>query len=1124
MGILDGKISIIKNNIYGEQIRGAIWQAFELLDGENGIGKLSNVPTRSEIATMIQNAISGMGGAGDGALSLKGVLPDETYLNYYATSSSGKEVTGIYVLLKDNVYRNVPNDPDFYLSDSILININSYDQDLDDGDLPFYSFVQIICSIGENFNGKIWIRTYVDGGWKEVGGSSGSSGLAIAGIIPNDTNLASFGTVGNEGIYRTITSYSYSGMPTGYDNSKVSILKNYVFTNSSGNVAYRIQELSYVDGTKSWIRGKTEATNFTVNEWKEVEGSGGSISPSDIQNAVNDYLDEHGVDPVDEQDIEDAVQSYLDDNLENLVDSAVNDAVSDLPDKTYSDNSELNTAVEKYKSITSGLTQDEITLINNAYNTYTGYTGNNTTAKPAVADGVLGLAAFQYAKNALGVASNPIRSAADVQASTNLFIGSDTGKVDVGRAMPVYNSLPTAEGVTAKAAVADGIVGLAAFKRTEWFPTPQMYGAYGDGEHDDKNAIQNAINANKGKTLYFPPGIYSVRTTITIGWADPADSVNSDKWYTNLILSPSAVIKAGDDWVGGDGGTGNANPIPLIAIGENDYHSFPKVKGRKKIFRGGVFDSNRKFVSTMIRVSQDVLDFDISDVSIRATNGTTGLAIGSSNWINNGSFVVSSMDAYVHHMIISKYYWSINELPVAKKESDAVNRASGIVIYASDNNFENIRINYFKRQVKFTHGSGQYFSDVHTLGLKQSPNAATNPIYSKQEPNENGSYSGNIYYDVDTSGFHFEDRAEVTLDQCYVDSDSYFAYVSSDAIGSTLSVSQCIHYQYSGVGRRMVGFHLDGAYYGDGHSTRTEANGSPFGKGKVNKLFVDGFKMSPNGDINDNLWKHSGIEINSYIGAKDTSNNYDASYFEAQMNSTNMSLDGIIPVDFRRFVHGDPLKGAVSGQKGSLCFKPTDLQQKDIGGTKSRHSYWYKLCDLPVGGGTKGAIAYRVTLLASGRIVTFPMSIRRSNANDVSLVIGLGGSSGMKPTTDDNREYEFGFSNSSNGAFYAYTMWIRIRNSAQSNGTGYSKRTIERVIFDSSYAITPSPVSTSASDRGILQQFTRDDRPDLSRDITVNDLPSFVTIKDANSSSTTGNVIYINCNGATMGVGSAASG
>jgi hypothetical protein len=48
----------------------------------------------------------------------------------------------------------------------------------------------------------------------------------------------------------------------------------------------------------------------------------------------------------------------------------------------------------------------------------------------------------------------------------------------------------------------------------------KTYGAVGDGVTDDTAAIQNAINANAGKSIFFPQGTYDISGTLTITSAD----------------------------------------------------------------------------------------------------------------------------------------------------------------------------------------------------------------------------------------------------------------------------------------------------------------------------------------------------------------------------------------------------------------------------------------------------------------------------------------------------------------------------------------------------------------------------------------------------------------------------
>ena len=62
------------------------------------------------------------------------------------------------------------------------------------------------------------------------------------------------------------------------------------------------------------------------------------------------------------------------------------------------------------------------------------------------------------------------------------------------------------------------------------YPTPQQYGAVGDGVHDDRESIQKILN--KGGDIYFPKGVYLISNAIFV------KSPN-----TFLHLHPQAIIE-----------------------------------------------------------------------------------------------------------------------------------------------------------------------------------------------------------------------------------------------------------------------------------------------------------------------------------------------------------------------------------------------------------------------------------------------------------------------------------------------------------------------------------------------------------------------------------------------------
>lgn len=71
-----------------------------------------------------------------------------------------------------------------------------------------------------------------------------------------------------------------------------------------------------------------------------------------------------------------------------------------------------------------------------------------------------------------------------------------------------------AEGATAHDASGNLIDGKMSLDKVKYFVTPQMYGAYGDGEHDDTQALFNALADNDN--VYLPNGEYLITQSIDL--------------------------------------------------------------------------------------------------------------------------------------------------------------------------------------------------------------------------------------------------------------------------------------------------------------------------------------------------------------------------------------------------------------------------------------------------------------------------------------------------------------------------------------------------------------------------------------------------------------------------------
>lgn len=79
-------------------------------------------------------------------------------------------------------------------------------------------------------------------------------------------------------------------------------------------------------------------------------------------------------------------------------------------------------------------------------------------------------------------------------------------------------------------------------KTIKEYVTPQMFGAKGDGETDDTEAIQNALNTENG-VIFFPDGVYLINSENS-GWGHLDEGGIHPKSNTTIILSSNAILKA----------------------------------------------------------------------------------------------------------------------------------------------------------------------------------------------------------------------------------------------------------------------------------------------------------------------------------------------------------------------------------------------------------------------------------------------------------------------------------------------------------------------------------------------------------------------------------------------------
>lgn len=239
-----------------------------------------------------------------------------------------------------------------------------------------------------------------------------------------------------------------------------------------------------------------------------------------------------------------------------------------------------------------------------------------------------------------------------------------------------------------------------------------------DGKSDVSDEIQNIIDSNPNRTIYFPDGIYLIGKSILTP-ADPKKSVD-------LQLSNYAVIRAADDFSG----------EALIRLGGKDAANDTHTAGSNYSLTGGVLDASGKTNGISIDSGRETA---IRNVSIK--NSVIGITV--KYGANSGS-----SDADVNNVNI-----------IGTGATDSV----GIYIEGYDNTFTNIRI-------------GNVFTGVH---LKSSANSLRNihPLYYSDYTDYENSCGfldegGNNIYDFCYSdqfciGFRTVNGISSIFDNCY---------------------------------------------------------------------------------------------------------------------------------------------------------------------------------------------------------------------------------------------------------------------------------------------------------------------------------------------------------------------
>jgi hypothetical protein len=266
--------------------------------------------------------------------------------------------------------------------------------------------------------------------------------------------------------------------------------------------------------------------------------------------------------------------------------------------------------------------------------------------------------------------------------------------------------------------------------------------------------IQQVINENPQKTIYFPDGEYLLANPIATS-GNPANAVA-------LQLSNFAVLKAMDGW---------NHSEAMVRLGGAEKFNNIHLPGSNYYLEGGCIDGNMVANGVSIDSGRET---SIRNVSIKRTY--IGLHI--KHGANSGS-----SDADIE---------TVNIVGNAKPGS------IGVLIDGYDNTLTNMRIAAVQTGVKIV-GAGNFLRNIHPLYIYAGELAAKDPDH----------YDGVEYIDYSQSVAFHEISNNNWYDICYSDQ---FAVGFKLGNGSTSLFDSCFCFWYSNSGDTEIGFQTDGRF------------------------------------------------------------------------------------------------------------------------------------------------------------------------------------------------------------------------------------------------------------------------------------------------------------------------
>ena len=243
-----------------------------------------------------------------------------------------------------------------------------------------------------------------------------------------------------------------------------------------------------------------------------------------------------------------------------------------------------------------------------------------------------------------------------------------------------------------------------------------------NGQTDVADALQQLIDSNPNRTIYFPDGTYLLSHTLRTP-ADPTKAVH-------LVLANFAVLKAADSWPE-DGGA-------LVSLGGEFPYNSIYINGSNYGIEGGIFDGSDKADGIYIESGRETR---INHVSIKHVRCGIHILRGA----NAGSSDADVVDVNI----------------VGNKSPESV----GVLIEGYDNTFTNMRIAGCHVGV-WSKSGGNSFRNIHPLYTHRDKDYYESSIGFLIERSSN--WMNFCYSDQYATGFKLSKDVCCTLTDCYV--------------------------------------------------------------------------------------------------------------------------------------------------------------------------------------------------------------------------------------------------------------------------------------------------------------------------------------------------------------------